>query len=254
MPDKLAVMTYLHQLRAHFTGHQLEIQQIGKTTEESNYIIGRFNTDKDTDITKQVFGQEILNLRKTKQNKTKQENIKEKELNLVNSDPKLVASKLQLPLKITNEPEPVKEKSPTTVKDVKDILFNGSKSIMSKVISSPGKDKQQQQQQVKKEDKKNDVKKPILMTRRELTDPFGSDDEDEQPPVNNKVNNMNGECVDNPDKSEDVFSTLPKPNPVSKTSNCVWLILCNGELVSIHFFKYTRMYNLNKTEKFPIFF
>lgn len=69
VPDKLAVMTYLHQLRAHFTGHQLEIHQIGRTSEESNYIIGKFNTDKDTDITKQVFGQEIINLRKAKQSR-----------------------------------------------------------------------------------------------------------------------------------------------------------------------------------------
>lgn len=30
VPDKLAVMTYLHQLRAHFTGHQYEIEQIGE--------------------------------------------------------------------------------------------------------------------------------------------------------------------------------------------------------------------------------
>lgn len=30
VPDKLAVMTYLHQLRAHFTGHQYEVEQIGK--------------------------------------------------------------------------------------------------------------------------------------------------------------------------------------------------------------------------------
>jgi len=29
VPDKLAVMTYLHQLRAHFTGQHLEIEQIG---------------------------------------------------------------------------------------------------------------------------------------------------------------------------------------------------------------------------------
>lgn len=60
-------MTYLYQLRAHFTGHQLEVQQIGKTTDESNYVIGRFNTDKDTDVTMQLFGQEIINLRKAKQ-------------------------------------------------------------------------------------------------------------------------------------------------------------------------------------------
>lgn len=66
VPDKLAVMTYLYQLRAHFTGHQLEVQKIGRTADESNYVIGRFNTDKDTDVTMQLFGQEIINLRKSK--------------------------------------------------------------------------------------------------------------------------------------------------------------------------------------------
>lgn len=30
VPDKLAVMTYLYQLHAHFTGRQLEVKQIGK--------------------------------------------------------------------------------------------------------------------------------------------------------------------------------------------------------------------------------
>lgn len=67
VPDKLAVMTYLYQLKARFTGHELEVQQIGRTSEESNYVIGRFNTDKDTDVTIQLFGQEIMNLRKQKQ-------------------------------------------------------------------------------------------------------------------------------------------------------------------------------------------
>lgn len=130
-------MTYLHQLRAHFTGHQLEVQQIGKTSEESNYVIGKFNTDKDTDITKQVFGQEIINLRKAKQNR-KQESAREKEMNSFNkeTDQKGDASKLRLQLKNTSEPDPVKEvkeKSPKMVKDVKDIILSSSKTIMSKV-------------------------------------------------------------------------------------------------------------------------
>lgn len=226
-------MTYLHQLRAHFTGHQLEVQQIGKTSEESNYVIGKFNTDKDTDITKQVFGQEIINLRKAKQSQQlnkSQDSKKEKELNQTNKeisqnqDTKIAASKLQLPLKITNEPaespkEP-KEKSPTVVKDMKDIILLGSKSIMSKVMSSPSKDKIQTKKQ---EEKKVEVKKPILMTRRELTDPFGSDDEEEEADnkvINNKVpevNEMNG-CGDHKvkekDAPNDVFSDLPKPNVV----------------------------------------
>lgn len=45
VPDKLAVMTYLYQLRAHFTGHQLQIEQIGTTSDESSYIIGNYKTD-----------------------------------------------------------------------------------------------------------------------------------------------------------------------------------------------------------------
>ncbi|XP_044268877.1 EH domain-binding protein 1 isoform X2 [Tribolium madens] len=230
VPDKLAVMTYLHQLRAHFTGHQLEVQQIGKTSEESNYVIGKFNTDKDTDITKQVFGQEIINLRKAKQNQQlnkSQDSKKEKELNQTNKeisqhqDMKIAASKLQLPLKITNEPAETpkesKEKSPTVVKDMKDIILFGSKSIMSKVMSSPSKDKIQV--------KKPEVKKPLLMTRRELTDPFGSDDEEEvtdNKVINSKVpeaDEMNGsgdhKIKDKEKENQnDVFSDLPKPNAV----------------------------------------
>ncbi|CAG9824256.1 unnamed protein product [Phaedon cochleariae] len=231
IPDKLAVMTYLHQLRAHFTGHQLEVQQIGKTVEESNYVIGKFSTDTDTDISKQVFGQEISNFRKAKLNK-KQENQKEKEMNMANkathNDQKGDASKLRLPLKIISEPEAVKEskeKSPTIVKDVKDIILNGSKNIMSKVISSPGRDKQEQHQK-KQEEKKPEPKKPILMTRRELTDPFGSDDEEDMPPFDNKpetkvdsckipiVNgdaNHSSDFADS-DKKDTIFSELPKPN------------------------------------------
>ncbi len=37
VPDKLAVMTYLHQLRAHFTGQEMSIMQLGGKAEESSY-------------------------------------------------------------------------------------------------------------------------------------------------------------------------------------------------------------------------
>ncbi|XP_052903173.1 EH domain-binding protein 1 [Anopheles moucheti] len=46
VPDKLAVMTYLYQLRANFTGHQLEVQSIGETTDDSSYVIGNYKSDK----------------------------------------------------------------------------------------------------------------------------------------------------------------------------------------------------------------
>ena len=93
VPDKLAVITYLHQLRAHFTGtlpsgdldrcrrafvlheqafsctgHEFEVQQIGKTTDESSYMIGRYDTDTDTNLSVQLFGQEIQNMGKKDMN------------------------------------------------------------------------------------------------------------------------------------------------------------------------------------------
>lgn len=40
----------------------MEIQQIGKTTDESSYMVGRFNTDNTTDISVELFGQEIRNM------------------------------------------------------------------------------------------------------------------------------------------------------------------------------------------------
>lgn len=47
-----------------FIGHELEVQQIGKTTDESSYMIGRFDTDCDTNISVALFGQEIRNIHK----------------------------------------------------------------------------------------------------------------------------------------------------------------------------------------------
>lgn len=201
-------MTYLYQLRAHFTGHQLEVAQIGKTTDESNYVIGRFHTDKDTDVTMQLFGQEIINLRKTKQQQqSKQEtDLMEKKHNLSLSIKKDTA--------VVDILKENKEKSPTSVKDVKEIILSSSKNIIGKVLS-PSKDKLGQS--VNK--KQVEMKKQPLMTRREFCDPFGSDEEEENTPVDNnrvvnKIAEMNGDNCDSKDK-EDKFSDLPKPNPVS---------------------------------------
>lgn len=47
VPDKLAVMTYLHQLRAHFTGPQINMQQIGKSKHETMSTIGEDESDED---------------------------------------------------------------------------------------------------------------------------------------------------------------------------------------------------------------
>lgn len=44
-----------------------QVHQIGKTADESSYMIGRFNTDNNSDVSVQLFGQEIINLRKKDQ-------------------------------------------------------------------------------------------------------------------------------------------------------------------------------------------
>ncbi|GAB6023270.1 hypothetical protein CHUAL_008082 [Chamberlinius hualienensis] len=55
VPDKLAVMTYLYQLRAHFTGQQLEVQQLGSNTQESTYTVGvRYDSQEDLEETPKV--------------------------------------------------------------------------------------------------------------------------------------------------------------------------------------------------------
>ncbi|PNF35621.1 hypothetical protein B7P43_G01880 [Cryptotermes secundus] len=197
VPDKLAVMTYLYQLRAHFTGHELEVQQIGKTTDESSYMIGRFNTDTDTDVTVQLFGQEIMNLRKREavERRQNRRSIGNRRSGSADSDgtaesegsrssvltPRVSRQtsglRLRLPLPLVNSYDSGdnSERSPTSVKEVKDKILASSKSILGKVLS-PTKEK------LARDKSKSPVattQRPVLMTRRQLTDPFGSDDEDE---------------------------------------------------------------------------
>ncbi|XP_055857286.1 EH domain-binding protein 1 isoform X2 [Episyrphus balteatus] len=160
VPDKLAVMTYLHQLRAHFTGKQLHIEQIGSTCDESSYVIGNYKSDN--------LSKNLLNLTHLKSH-LKHQGSQEDE----------------------NDKPPL---SPTSKKDVKNLIFSGSKNLLGKVLS-PAKDRNSinamQQQQHNNNSSVGIVNnnststpnggkdKPALMTRRELTDPFGSDEEDE---------------------------------------------------------------------------
>ncbi|XP_018353447.1 PREDICTED: EH domain-binding protein 1 isoform X2 [Trachymyrmex septentrionalis] len=146
VPDKLAVMTYLYQLRAHFTGHELEVHQIGKTTDESSYMIGRFNTDNNTDVSVQLFGQEIINLRKKEQieqkNNKAENNRRSNPFDNKKDDIDSLKNKLHLSLNIDNQDHDQcnKDKSPSSVKEVKDIILASSKSILGKVLS-PTKEK-----------------------------------------------------------------------------------------------------------------
>lgn len=152
VPDKLAVMTYLYQLRAHFTGHQLQIEQLGNTTDESSYVIGNYKTDN-------------LATMKLDHIKMHLQNHQQSYISMLDED--------------GSEP-----KSPTEKKDVKNLILSGSKHLLGKVLS-PTKDRPSlppvgQLNNATSTTVTGGREKPLLMTRRELTDPFGSDDEDEQ--------------------------------------------------------------------------
>ncbi|XP_014209545.1 EH domain-binding protein 1 isoform X2 [Copidosoma floridanum] len=229
VPDKLAVMTYLYQLRAHFTGHELEVHQIGKTADESSYMIGRFNTDNNSDVSVQLFGQEIMNLRKrelAEQRNNKTDNSRR--LNPFDhtkkEDTASLRNRLHLSLNTDHQDDPFnREKSPSSVKEVKDMIFASSKSILGKVLS-PSKEKFTKEQHATREKSKSPPQtplqtplqaqpqqihpqqpqqpqqaRPILMTRRQLTDPFGSDDEEEE------------------EEKTQVVENNPPSNPVSKS-------------------------------------
>ncbi|XP_031834819.1 eps15 homology domain containing protein-binding protein 1 isoform X3 [Nomia melanderi] len=148
VPDKLAVMTYLYQLRAHFTGHELEVHQIGKTTDESSYMIGRFNTDNNSDVNVQLFSQEIINLHKKDQMEHKSNKMdNNRRLNPFDNkkeDANMDSLKNRLHLNLNTDNQDYdqcnKDKSPSSVKDVKDMILASSKSILEKVLS-PTKEK-----------------------------------------------------------------------------------------------------------------
>lgn len=179
VPDKLAVMTYLYQLRAHFTGHQLQIEQIGTTSDESSYVIGNYKTDN-------LPSHNVMKLDHLKLQLNHQGSI--------------------------DEDDNVGQKSPTEKRDVKNLILSGSKHLLGKVLS-PNKERNtfvptptnNHETAVPKE-------KPILMTRREFADPFGSDDDEDEKPNYSSV--MQDESKNNCSKDV-VESATPTIDPVT---------------------------------------
>ncbi|XP_039510432.1 EH domain-binding protein 1 isoform X5 [Pimephales promelas] len=59
IPDKLTVMTYLYQIRAHFSGEELNIVQIEANSSRSTYKVGDFETDTNSSIDQDKFYAEL---------------------------------------------------------------------------------------------------------------------------------------------------------------------------------------------------
>uniref|UniRef100_A0A673C1B5 EH domain binding protein 1 n=1 Tax=Sphaeramia orbicularis TaxID=375764 RepID=A0A673C1B5_9TELE len=59
IPDKLTVMTYLYQIRAHFSGEELNVVQIEENSSRSTYKVGDFETDTNASIGQDKFYAEL---------------------------------------------------------------------------------------------------------------------------------------------------------------------------------------------------
>lgn len=59
IPDKLTVMTYLYQIRAHFSGEELNVVQIEANSNRSTYKVGDFETDTNSSIDQDKFYAEL---------------------------------------------------------------------------------------------------------------------------------------------------------------------------------------------------
>lgn len=113
-------------------------------------MIGRFNTDNNSEVSVQLFGQEIINMRKKenieqRSNKSADTNTNRRsnpfDYKRDDSCGESLKNKLHLSLNTDiQDNESGKDKSPSSVKDVKDIILASSKSILGKVLS-PTKEK-----------------------------------------------------------------------------------------------------------------
>ncbi|KAK7051422.1 hypothetical protein SK128_018122, partial [Halocaridina rubra] len=206
VPDKLAVMTYLYQLRAHFTGHELEVAQIGDTAAESSYTVGRLDASSGED--------DILNLRSCDDNRNLQRlsaHLNSPDVKVDNrtasAEPRIrrpsdsSQSSQKSSKRKSGEFASEKDGSVTTP-SAKDRILASSKSITSEIFKIGTKVLSPTREKLAKTENRNSTAslssnsssgdRPALMTRKQLVDPFASDDEDdpsspvssqEQPPA-----------------------------------------------------------------------
>ncbi|XP_013133851.1 PREDICTED: EH domain-binding protein 1 [Papilio polytes] len=237
-PDKLAIMTYLFQLRAHFTGSELQVEQLGNDETESSYLVGRHDTDGSvpTDLFSREVSERRSRMRARPRPRSQDSDSKSQE---------------------RASPEKI---SPAPMKEVRDLLVQQSKTILGKMLS-PARDLKPRESNTKwftdpPPPEPIPARPEKLMTRKELTDPFGSDEEEEPaPPAQDTVTDtvkveskpiVEAAVTDpltslheatppqtTPQEEQTPVPDLPKPTPVSITLDIlyVWRFLCRFERV-----------------------
>ncbi|XP_042231690.1 EH domain-binding protein 1-like protein 1 [Homarus americanus] len=198
VPDKLAVMTYLYQLRAHFTGHELEVAQIGDTAAESSYTVGRLDTNSgDDDILNLRSHDDNCNLQRLSShistpgenendNRTTEARIRRTSESSQSSQKSSTNSSKRK----SGEYGPEKDGSNlSTTPSAKERLLASSKSITSEIFKIGTKVLSPTREKLAKTENRNSTaslssnsssgERPVLMTHKQLVDPFASDDEED---------------------------------------------------------------------------
>ncbi|XP_076099632.1 EH domain-binding protein 1-like isoform X4 [Mytilus galloprovincialis] len=187
VPDKLSVMTYLHQLRAYFTGQTLEIQQIGTSARESTYMLSEKDRELEMQISREMYGKDVMdsaqpskenvpkpdvdNRKKSKSRETTP--VTPDSLSYTSSSPSNSLDKLSE----HSSHSPVKQSPEREV-----TLTNGD----IKRLPGPDKNNSCDNNKLVSQTKDNssvsvEKSKTSLMTRNQLNNPFDSDEEDISP-------------------------------------------------------------------------
>ena len=152
-------MTYLYQLRSYFTGQTLEIQQIGTNARESMYTVGEFDTDQNARISSEMYGREIKNARISKS--------PSKENRTVTSPTKTVKSPQN---DLPRRPVPPSGLALSAGGGGGSDRQSPAKSLSDSARSSPARSDTPGQD--------SSDSGQALMTRKQLMNPFDSDDDD----------------------------------------------------------------------------
>ncbi|ROT67659.1 putative EH domain-binding protein 1-like [Penaeus vannamei] len=220
-------------------GHELEVAQIGNTAEESSYTVGRLDANSGDD--------DILNLRSHDDNR----NLQRLSAHLsmpgeVENDNRAVEARIRRASESSQTSQksmsskrksgdfaPEKESGiGVTTPSAKDRILASSKSITSEIFKIGTKVLSPTREKLAKTENRNSNaslssnsssgERPVLMTRKQLVDPFASDDEDEpsappatqeQPPASQQDISHNDDTFNQNNRN----SQSPRSPPTSPT-------------------------------------
>ncbi len=168
VPDKLSVMTYLYQLRSYFMGQTLEVQQIGSVAQESTYTMGEVDTDQDASISKEMYGKDGGTGRGSVSPRGSRSPSVEKTLP-VSASSGTPGDTVPIATQAVSSGERLRSGA------VGDLAQQQAVSPPAKLKTDPAANSPQD-----KDLADSLVKdKPVLMTRKQLMNPFDSDDDED---------------------------------------------------------------------------